>query len=90
METNITIEPMSVTHISKSPQKRPSINYSTTIPLEIPWEEAWEIIEEIIRICFPDEDVRLEAVTEDLGADRYCFAVIGKIEPEAFEVPINV
>ena len=35
METTITIEPASVTHISDNPQKRPSINYLSTIPLDI-------------------------------------------------------
>ena len=90
MERTVTIEPMSITHISDNPQKRPSISYSTTIPLEIPWEDAWEIIKEIIRICFPDDNVKLEAVTEDFGADRYCFSVIGKITPETLDVTLDI
>lgn len=90
METTVTIEPMSITWISENPQKRPSINYSTTIPLEITAADAWEIIKEIIARCFPDDNVRLEAVTADLAQDRYCFSISGKVEPKALEVPVNV
>lgn len=90
METTVTIEPMSITWVSENPQKRPSINYSSTIPLEITVADAWEIFKEIIRRCFPDDSVRLEAVTADLAQDRYCFSISGHITPEAFEVPINV
>lgn len=93
MGTTITIEPMSVTHVSGNPQKRPSIHYSTTIPLEIPWVDAWNIIRQIIGICFPDESsgsLKLEAVTEDLAQDRYCFSVSGKVEPKTMEVTVNI
>lgn len=88
MNTTVTIEPMSITHFSKNPQKRCSINYTTSIPLDIPWEDAWEIIQEIIQSYLPD--CKLEAITEDLAQDRYCFSVSGKIEPEALEVTIDV
>lgn len=90
METTITIEPMSITHISENPQKRYSINYSTTIPLEIPVQDAWEIVKDIIRICFPDDNVRLEAITEDLAQDRYCFSVSGKVEPKALDITVDL
>lgn len=91
MKTNITIEFMSRTRGSKNAQKRPSVNYSTTIPLEIPWEEAWEVIEDIIQNYFPNENVKLETLTEDAAQYRYCFSVIDNaVIPEAFEVTIDV
>lgn len=90
MNTTITIEPSSVTYLSSNENKLYSVSFLTTIPLEIPWGEAWEIIEDIIRTCFPNENVQLDAVTEDLGQERYCFAVTGKITPEALDVTIDV
>ena len=93
MNTTITIEPMSVTHSSENPQKRPSVNFSTTIPLDIPWQEVWAIIKQIIYNAFPNESVnsmKLEAVTEDLAQDRYCFSVSGKIAPETREITLDI
>ena len=93
METTITIEPMSITHGSDNAQKRPSINYSTTIPLDIPWQEAWTIIKRIVYDCFPNESansLKLEAVTEDLAQDRYCFSVSGRVVPETREVTLDI
>lgn len=90
MNTTVTIEPASVTYTSDNDKKPYTVSFLTTIPLEIPWGEAWEIIEDIIRTCFPNENVQLEAVTEDLSLDRYCFSITGKITPEALEVTVNV
>ncbi len=91
METTITIEPMSVSHFSENAQKRYSVSFSTTIPLEIPLQDAWEIVKEIIGICFPTENVRLETLTEDLAQDRYAFSVSGnRITPKRQEVTIYI
>lgn len=93
MNTTVTIEPMSITHISENAQKRPSINYSTTIPLDVPWQEAWTLIRRIIYDCFPDESansLKLEAVTEDLAQDRYCFTISGRVVPETRDVTLNI
>lgn len=90
MPTTITIEPSSFTAFYANPQKPISVSYSTTIPLEIPPQEAWEIVTDIIRICFPNKDVHLDAITGDLALDRYCFSATGRITPEALDVTVDV
>lgn len=91
METTVTIEPMSISHFSDNLQKRYSVSYSTTIPLEIPVQNAWEIVRQVISICFPTENVRLEALTEDLGQYRYAFSISSNtITPERKEVTISI
>ena len=91
METTVTIEPMSISHFSESAQKRYSVSYSTTIPLEIPLQDAWEIVRQVINICFPTENVRLETLTEDLAQDRYAFSISSNtITPERKEVTISL
>lgn len=89
MNTTITIEPTLRTRDSTNPQKRLSVNYVTTIPLEIPFEEAWDIIAWIVQQHIPN--AKLETVSDDLGLDRYCFSVSGfRIIPEALDITIDV